>query len=327
MISKKNSLGLFVACIALSGTVNAALAESVDSYPSKQIQIIVPFAAGGGSDTLARLVGQQLSERWKQPVIVQNRPGADGNIGAQFVANAPKDGYTLMVLDIGTLTMGPVFYKQLAFDPLKDFSPITAMTFSPHTLVVNPNVPATNLAQLQEFVRAKPDSLNFASHNNSASLAGHKLSREANLPMMQIPYKGAGAAMTDLIGGGVNVTLVSLLLASPHIKSGALKPIAVASPKRMSSAPDIPTLIELGVPGYVMGSWQSILAPAGTPPAVVEKLQKEVADILNQPEIKARLESQGAEIVGNSPAVFAELLSSQSKAFRDTAAQVGIEAQ
>jgi len=304
-----------------------AHAETAADYPSKPIQIIVPFAAGGGSDTLARLVGQKLGERWKQPVVVQNRPGADGNIGAQFVANAPKDGYTLMVLDIGTLTMGPVFYKKLMFDPLKDFAPVTAMTFSPHTLVVNPAVPASDFAQLKDYARSNPDRLNFASHNNSAALAGYKLSVDTGLKMLQIPYKGAGAAMTGLIGGEVNVTLVSLLLASPHIKSGALKPIAVASPKRMASAPDIPTLIEAGVPGYVMGSWQSILAPAGTPPDIVEKLQQAVVDILKQPDVRERLESQGAEIVGNTPADFATLLQSQTKTFLETAKQVGIEPQ
>ena len=316
----------FATALASLGLLSAqAYAQGAASYPDKPIQIIVPFGAGGGSDTLARLVGQKLSERWKQPVIVQNRPGADGNIGTAFVANAPNDGYTLLVLDIGTLTMGPVFYKTLPFEPLKDFAPITSMTFSPHTLTVNPSIPANTLDQLVDYAKAHPDGLNFASHNNSAALAGHKLSADARLKMLQVPYKGAGTAMTGLIGGEVNVTLVSLLLASPHIKSGSLKAIAVASPKRMTSAPEIPTMIEAGVPGYVMGSWQSILAPAGTPADIVEKIQQAVADILKQPDIQERLESQGAEIVANTPAEFTALLQSQSKTFQETAKQVGIQ--
>jgi tripartite-type tricarboxylate transporter receptor subunit TctC len=238
-----SSMKKVVACVAVAAALSSlpmgACAQGAESYPDKPIQIVVPFAPGGGSDTLARAVGQKLGERWKQPVIVVNKPGADGNIGAQFVAAAPKDGYTLMVLDVGTLTIGPVFYKSLPFDPLTAFAPVTALTFSPHTLVVNPALPAKTFSELREYAKANPDKLNFANHNNSAALAGYKLSSDTGVKMTQIPYKGAGAAMTGLIGGEVNVTLVSLLLATPQINSGTLRAIAVASPKRMSSAPAI----------------------------------------------------------------------------------------
>ena len=309
----------FIAYLAVATMFFAASmtakAQTVDSYPEKPIQIVVPFAAGGGSDTLARAMGQKLSERWHQPVLVINKPGADGNIGAQFVANAPKDGYTLLVLDIGTLTMGNVFYKSLPFDPGTAFSPVTALTFSPHALVVNPAMPVKTFAELRDYAKSNPEKINFASHNNSASLAGYKLSADTGVKMLQIPYKGAGAAMTGLIGGEVNVTLVSLLLATPQINSGSLRALAIASPKRMPSASAIPTLIEAGVPNYVMGSWQGVLAPAGTPPQIIKKLQRTMAEILNEPAVRQRLESQGAEVLGNTPEEFATLLADQAKTF------------
>lgn len=305
----------------------AVEAQTADSYPEKPIQIVVPFAAGGGSDTLARAVGQKLSERWNQPVLVINKPGADGNIGAQFVANAPKDGYTLLVLDVGTLTLGPVFYKSLPFDPGTAFSPVTALTFSPHALVVNPAMPVKTFAELRDYSKKNPEKINFASHNNSAALAGYKLSAETGVKMLHIPYKGAGAAMTGLIGGEVNVTLVSLLLATPQINSGSLRAIAIASPKRMPSASAIPTLIEAGVPNYVMGSWQGMLAPAGTPPQIVKKLQRTIAEILNEPAFRQRLESQGAEVLGNTPEEFETLLVNQAKTFITVARDAGVKPQ
>ena len=312
---------------SLSSLPLAASAQGAESYPDKPIQIVVPFAPGGGSDTLARAVGQKLGERWKQPVIVVNKPGADGNIGAQFVAAAPKDGYTLMVLDVGTLTIGPVFYKSLPFDPLTAFAPVTALTFSPHTLVVNPALPAKTFSELREYARANPDKLNFANHNNSAALAGYKLSADTGVKMTQIPYKGAGAAMTGLIGGEVNVTLVSLFLATPQINSGTLRAIAVASPKRMGSAPAIPTLIESGVPDYVMGSWQGVLAPAGTPAPIVKKLQLAIAEILQEPAMRQRLEGQGAEVIGNTPEEFGALLGSQARSFLAVGRQANLKPQ
>ena len=288
-----------VACMAIAASLSsmppAAFGQGAESYPDKPIQIVVPFAPGGGSDTLARAVGQKLGERWKQPVIVVNKPGADGNIGAQFVAAAPKDGYTLMVLDVGTLTIGPVFYK----------------TFS----------------ELREYARANPDKLNFANHNNSAALAGYKLSADTGVKMTQIPYKGAGAAMTGLIGGEVNVTLVSLFLATPQINSGTLRAIAVASPKRMGSAPAIPTLIESGVPDYVMGSWQGVLAPAGTPAPIVRKLQLAIAEILKDPAMRQRLEGQGAEVIANTPEEFGALLGSQARSFLAVGRQSNVKPQ
>lgn len=253
--------------------------------------------------------------------------GADGNIGAHFVANAAPDGYTLMVLDIGTLTMGSIFYKDLPYDPSKAFDPVTVLTFSPHTLVAHPSVPATNFKELLEYSKANPDRMNFAAHNNSAALAGYRLTAESGFQATQIPYKGAGAATADLLGGQVNTSLVSLLLATPHIKSGALKGIAVASPKRMPSMPDVPTLIESGVPGYVMGSWQGVVAPAGVPKDILHKISSDIVEVLNRPEIREKLEASGAEIVGNTPEEFGKLLDEQRKVFKEVAAKSNLAAK
>lgn len=321
---KKLTTILATAALGLS-IHSGAGAEGASSYPGKPVNIVVPFAAGGGSDTLARTVGQKLSEMWKQPVVVINKAGADGNIGAQLVASAPADGYTLMVLDIGTLTMGPIFYKNLPFDPATAFDPVTVLTFSPHTLVVHPSVPAKTFKELLEYSKANPDKMNFAAHNNSAALAGHRLSAETGIEMTQIPYKGAGAAMVDLMGGQVNLSLASLLLVSPQIKSGALKAIAVASPKRMASMPEIPTLMESGVPGYVMGSWQAVVAPAGVPAEIVKKINLAIAEALKGPDVKEKLEGSGAEIIANSPEEFGRLLNEQRKTFKEVAARANVQ--
>ena len=316
---------LFATTVLGFGFAVGAHAEDAASYPSKPVNIIVPFAAGGGSDTLARAVGQKLGEMWKQPVIVVNRAGADGNIGAHSVAASAADGYTLMVLDIGTLTMGPVFYKNLPFDAATAFDPVTILTFSPHTLVIHPSVPAGSFKELLDYSKANPDTMNFAAHNNSAALAGHRLVAETAFDMMQIPYKGAGAAMTDLLGGQVNMSLVSLLLASPHIASGALKGVAVASPNRMASTPEIPTLIESGVPGYVMGSWQGVVAPAGVPADILKKINASIVEVLKMPDVKERLEASGAEIIANSSEEFGELLAEQRETFKQIAAQANVQ--
>lgn len=314
--------------LALAATAFAlAPAYAADDFPVKPVQIVVPFAPGGGSDTLARLIAQKLNERWKQPVVVVNKAGADGNIGAQFVAAAPKDGYTLMVLDVGTLTIGPAFYKNLPFNPATAFAAVTALTFSPHVLVVNPSLPTKNFAELRELARNQPDKLNFASHNNSAALAGYKLSAETGLKLTQVPYKGAGAAMTALIGGEVNVTLVSLLLASQQIAAGQLQPIAIASRTRNAAVPQVPTLIEAGVPNYVMGSWQGVVAPAGTPAGVVRTINVAIADVLKDPAVRQRLEAQGAEVIANSPQEFAEMLADQARTFQAVARQAQIQPQ
>jgi tripartite-type tricarboxylate transporter receptor subunit TctC len=309
-----------VACLTLAAFAPlTAIAQSATAFPTKPVRIVVPFAPGGTSDSLARVLGQKLSEMWNQPVLVENKAGADGNVGADYVAKSPADGYTLMLLDIGTLTMAPVFYARLSFDPLKDFAPVTLIQFSPHALVVTNSLPAKNVSEVVAFSRANPGKLNFAASNNSARLAGAQFQQATGTDMLQIPYKGAGAAMTAVIGGEANITLNGLFIASPHIKAGKVKPIAVASAKRMPSVPDIPTMIELGVPNFVTGSWQGLFAPANTPSAVVTKINADLIKVLNTAEIRARLTEQGAEVIGSSPDHLGALVKEQTATFLNLA--------
>lgn len=289
------------------------------NFPSKPVRIVVPFAPGGTSDSLARLLGQKLSEVWGQPVLVENKAGADGNVGAEFVARSPADGHTVMLLDIGTLTMAPVFYAKLGFDPIKDFAPVTLIQFSPHALVVTNTLPTKTVTEIVSYSKSNPGKLNFAASNNSARLAGVQFQTATGADMLQIPYKGAGAAMTAVIGGEANITLNGLFIASPHIKAGKVKPIAVASPKRMQSNPDIPTLIELGVPNFVTGSWQGVFAPAGTPASIVAKLNADFVKVLATPEIRTRLTEQGAEVIGSSPDQLGTLVKDQTATFLNIA--------
>ena len=305
--------------IAVAAGVPLACAAQSGGFPNKPVRLIVPFAPGGTSDSLARVLGQKLSEMWGQPVLIENKAGADGNVGADFVARSPADGYTLMLLDIGTLTMAPVFYAKPPFDPVKDFAPVTLIQFSPHALVVTNSLATKNVADVVSYSKAHPGALNFAASNNSARLAGAQFQQATGTDMLQIPYKGAGAAMTAVIGGEANITLNGLFIASPHIKAGKVKPIAVASAKRMASNPDIPTLIELGVPNFVTGSWQGLFAPANTPRNVVMKVNADLIKVLEMPDIRNRLTEQGAEVIGSSPEQLGTLVKEQTTNFLSVA--------
>lgn len=309
---------LAVAAMAVCALPLAALSQ-LATFPGKPVRIIVPFAPGGTSDSLARVLGQKLSEMWGQPVLVENKAGADGNVGADYVAKAPADGYTLMLLDIGTLTMAPVFYAKVPFDPQKDFAPVSLIQFSPHALVVTNAMTTKTVADVLAYSKANPGKLNFAASNNSARLAGAQFQQATGLDMMQVPYKGAAAAMTAVIGGESNITLNGLFIASPHIKGGKVKPIGIASSKRMQSVPDIPTLIELGVPNFVTGSWQGLFAPAHTPVSVVAKINADLTKVLATPEIRHRLTEQGAEVIGSSPEQLATLVREQTASFLSVA--------
>ena len=234
---------------ALAAVPDDAVAQGAKDYPTKAIRIIVPFAPGGSSDILARSIGQKLSEMWKQPVVVDNRPGADGNVGASIAAKADPDGYTLVLLDTGALTMSPSLYPKLTYDPAKDFAPITMIVFSPHALVVHPSLPVKTVKELIAYDKANPGKLNFGSSSNAIHLAQAQFELLTGIKMLYVPYKGGAASLTALAGGEVNVALNGLLATLPHIKGGRIRGIAVASAKRMPAAPELPTIVESGVPG------------------------------------------------------------------------------
>jgi tripartite-type tricarboxylate transporter receptor subunit TctC len=314
------------AAVAL-GLTGTALAQGAQTYPSKSIRIIVAAAPGGSSDILARTIGQKLTEKWNQPVIVENKPGADSNVGAEIAAKSPPDGYTLILLDVSTLTMGPSLYPKLNYDPGKDFAPITMVVFSPHALVINPSLPVSSVKELIAYDKANPGKLNFASASNAIRLAEAQLSKATGIQFLHVPYKGGAAALTALQGGETNITLNGLLATLPVIKGGKLKALGVASAKRMEAAPEIPTLIESGVPDFVTGSWQGLLAPAGTPPDIIAKLNSTVVEILNTPETKGKLVGQGADVVANKPEEFAKFLRDDTAKWTKLVKETGIKAE
>src|SRR5690349_13867186 len=268
--------------IALAVLAFAATA-SAQPYPNKPIKIIVPYPAGGTSDILARAVGQKLTEQWGQPVVVENKPGATGNIGADFVAKSPPDGYTWLLADIGSLAIAPSVVTSLPFDPVRDFAPVAMVAYSPHLLVVHPSVPAKDVKELIALAKAKPDSLNFAVSGLGGAnhLAGIEFEQRAKIKWAYIPYKGGSQALTDMVGGQAQVMFNGMLATYPFVKDGKLKALAISSAKRFPAVPDIPTVAEsAGMAGFETGSYQGIVAPANTPPAVVKKMHDTVLEVL-----------------------------------------------
>ncbi|MDB5851366.1 MAG: tripartite tricarboxylate transporter substrate binding protein [Rhodoferax sp.] len=299
---------LTLGALALTAAGASLAQTTAATYPNRPIRIVVPFAAGGTSDVLARSIGQKLGTAWGQSVIVENRPGADGNLGAEVVARAAPDGYTLLIVDISTLTVSPLVMARMTYDPLQDLAPVTMVSFSPHALAVTAALPATNLKELLAYSKAHPGKLNFAAGNQATKLAALQLKTMSGIDMTSVPYKGGAAALNALISGEVDVTLVGLLASMPQMAGGRIRAIAVSSAQRMPATKDIPTVAESGLPGYVSGSWQGILAPRGTPKDVVAKLNAALAGILNDAAFKAHLAEQGTEVIADQPEQFGAFL-------------------
>ena len=285
--------------------------QSTTPYPAKPIRLIVPFAPGGGTDILARSLGQLLGSSLGQQVIVDNRPGAGGVLGAELTAKSAPDGYTIMMVS-SSYSVNPALYK-LSFDPIKDLTPISQVASVPFVLVAHPSVPINNLRELIALAKAKPGQLNFASSGlgSSPHLAGEYFNMRAGTQIKHIPYKGGGPAIADVMGGHVQFLFSTVVQGIPHIKSESLKAIAIGSLKRSAALPDVPTIAESGIPGYDVTNWFGILGPRYMPRQIVEKLSTEIAKHLRNPEFMAKLAAEGAEPVGSTPAEFAQLISSE----------------
>ena len=283
----------------------AGLAAAAD-FPVKPIHLIVPFPPGGGNDTVARAIAQQISPELGQPVVIDNRPGAGGSVGAELAAKAPPDGYTLFLAGVGSHVVNPNLHKKLGYDPLKDFAPITLIASAPSVLVVNPKVPAQNIAEFTAYARAHPGVLNYASNGNgsAAQLAAAMYESMAGVKMVHVPYKGIAPAMTDLMGGEVQLMFGTVVALVPHIQAGKLRALAVTGKKRSALLPEIPTLRESGLPEYEAGSWYGIEAPAGTPRTIIDQLNAVMVKALKQPEVARRLALDGAEVIGSTPEEF-----------------------
>ena len=304
---------------AFASTANA------QAWPAKPIKWIVPFAPGGTTDILARTIGEKLARALGQPVIIENKPGAGGGVGAEFTAKAPPDGYTIMGGTISTHAINASLYKSLPYDPVKDFVPITLIVRLPNMLVVNPDVPAKNVAELIALLKANPAKYTFASSGNGTSqhLSGELFKAMAGVEMQHIPYKGSPPALQDVVSGQVTMTFDNITTAWPLAKAGKLRALAVTTAKRASIAPDVPTLAESGLPGYEVGSWQGVFAPAGTPPEIVKRLNAEIVKIINLPDVKEKLLGLGAEPVGNTPEEFAVLVKAEIVKWADVVKKSG----
>ena len=289
-----------------SGTSPAA------AWPSKPIRIVVPFPAGGTSDVLARLFGQKMGETWGQPVVVDNKPGSSGNLGADLVAKAAPDGYTFALMDVGNLVISPALYK-LPFQVERDFAPVAMVAYSPHLLAVSSRVPANTPAELVAYAKAQKGQLNYAvaaGMGSASHLAGVMFAQRNGIAWGYVPYKGGAQAITDLIGGQVDVMFNGMVATYPHVKAGKIKLIAISSAKRNPQMPDTPTVAE-SLPGFLTGSFQGLLAPAGTPRAVIDKVHAEVQRIAALPEVRERLTTLGAEPSAMSPTEFGQWLKSE----------------
>ena len=299
------------AVVAATLTLTAPAAQA-QTWPSKPIKIVVPFPAGGTSDVLARLFGQKMSETWGQPVVVDNKPGSSGNLGADLVAKSAPDGYTFALMDVGNLVISPALYK-LPFQVERDFAPVAMVAYSPHLLAVSTKVPANTPAELVAYAKAQKGQLNYAvaaGMGSASHLAGVMYAQRHGIQWGYVPYKGGAQAITDLIGGQVDVMFNGMVATYPHVKAGKIKLIAISSAKRNAQMPDTPTVAE-SLPGFLTGSFQGLLAPAGTPKAVVDKLHAEVQRIAALPDVRERLTTLGAEPSGMTPADFGNWLKTE----------------
>ena len=293
--------------LMLSGQAHAQTA-----WPVKPLRLIVGFAAGGSTDVTARIIAQALSERLGQPVVVENRGGAGGNIGADAVAKADPDGYTLLMATSSTFAANPNLYKSLPFDVQKDFAPITVTAFIPNLLVVNPSVPANNVADFIAYLKAHPDKLNFASAGNGTSqhLSGELFNSLAGVRMTHVAYRGGAPAVSDLLGGQVQVIFAPLVEVIQQVRGEKLKALGITTAKRSPLLPEVPTIKE-SLPGYEVALWNGLLAPAKTPPDIIDRINRATIEALRSPEVKAKLAEQGSEPVGNTPAEFKAFIESE----------------
>ena len=322
----KTELLIAAACTALCA---ASAAAAADNYPAKPIRIIVAYTPAGTTDILARVVGQKFTEQWKQPVIIENRPGANGNIGTDIAAKSAPDGYTLLMTTAGPHGINPTLYRKLPFDAIKDFAAVSLVAMVPNILSVNPSVPVKSVKELIALAKSKPGGLSYGSPGNGST--GH-LSMElfksmTGTDMVHIPYKGSIGVLADLVGGQVQVVIDNMPPYLPQLKAGKIRALAVTTAKRSPAVPELPTIAEAGVSGYEAAAWFGLLAPAGTPKDIVDKLSAETAKILKMPDVHEKLAAQGAEAVGGSPEEFGAFIKSEIAKWAKVIKESGAKAE
>lgn len=315
--------------IALMALAVFPVAVNAQNYPAKSIRFIVPFPPGGGNDTIARLVGQKLTAATGQQVLVDNRPGAGGAIGAEAAAKSPADGYTLFLAGVATHGINPNLRKKLPYDPLRDFDAVSQIAAAPLLVVVHPSLPIRSVKELVALAKARPGQINYASNGagGSSHLAVELFSMMSGAKMTHIPYKGLSPALTELLSGEVQVMFSSAVAMLPQVKAGKLRAVAMTGARRSPAIPDIPTVAEAGVPGYETGSWYGIVVPAGTPKAAIDRLSREIIAIVRSPEITNRLNSEAVIPVGSTPAEFTTHIKNELARWAKAIKQAGIALQ
>jgi tripartite-type tricarboxylate transporter receptor subunit TctC len=307
----------------------AACSALAQTYPTRTVTVVVPFSPGGGSDTGARMLAQKLSEKWGQSVIVENKAGAAGMVGADHVSKAKPDGYTLLVGNIGTQAINGSLYKKMAYDPVNGFAPISLIAELPLVMLVHPSVPAKTPQELIAHVKANPGKVSYSSSGAGSSLhlAAELFQAQSGTQLLHVPYKGSGAAMADLLAGHVNMSVTTVLESSAQVKSGKVRAIALTGASRSNALPDVPTLAESGLAGFNSISWIGLLAPAGTPDALVEKISADVREVMASDELKRRFVEQGAVPAPNTPAQFRALIDSDRKRYAQIIHDKGITSE
>jgi tripartite-type tricarboxylate transporter receptor subunit TctC len=316
------------AALVVSLLALAAPAALAQGYPTKPVRVVVPFSPGGGVDLTARILAQRLTERTGTNFIVENRASANGTIGAEYVAKAAPDGYTLLVGSQTTQAVVPAIYGKVGYDPERDFAPVTLIATSPLILVVHPSLPVKSVKDLIALAKARPGQLTFgAAAGGTPHMGGELFKLTARIDLMFIPYKGEGPALADAIGGQISMVFANLPVGLPHVKSGRLRGLAVTSPQRVPLAPDIPTVAESGLPGYDVYTWFGLFAPAGTPREVVAKLAAEAAAGLSAPEAREKMASLGLFVVANAPDTFAEFVKKEIPRWAKVVREAGVKPQ
>ena len=324
---RKQLFTLLAAGLTVTVFPAAHAQQAAAGWPTKPIHWIVPFPPGGAMDAIARTLGEKAGKALGQPFVIENKPGAGGNIGADFVAKQPGDGYTMMITSIGMATNKPL-YGKLSYDPVKNFAPVSLLAVVPNVLVTNASQPdVKTVADVIAAARKSPGKLTYASAGNGTSihLAGEVFTSLAKVDMLHVPYKGSGPAVSDLLGGQVNYMFDSITSARPHIQSGKLRALGVTTAKRSSSLPNVPTLAEAGLPGYEVSPWFAVFMPAATPKPIVAKLNAALLDAMKQPDVRARFETIGAEPVGSTPDELAAHLARESARWSKLIAERGIK--
>ena len=312
--TRRFALGSIASAVVLGAGLLGGTSALAQAYPTKPVTIIVPFAAGGTTDILARIIGQALTAELGQSVVVDNRAGAGGNIGGQAAAKAAPDGHTLFMGTVGTHAINASLYKKMPFDPVKDFAPLTRVANVPNLLVANPAQPYKSVKDLIAYAKANPGKVNFGSSGNGSSihLSGELFKSLAKVDMQHVPYKGSAPAVTDLMGNQIGIMFDNMPSAIQHVRSGSLVPLAVTTAKRSPELPNVPTIAEAGVLGYEATSWFGMFAPAGTPAPVLAKLNAAIVKVLGQPDVKKKINEQGAEVYSETPEQFAAFIQTES---------------